>query len=406
MSVDARYEEIVEKFDRQPSRSRPPSVDIDGEPDLTTMPADDTPPFDYEEEQKARPANEKGNGHAPVNGKAHEPSEGAPKASSTKSPADPFAWLRDHEMTDEEAEQIADPTFIEPGFIVESHVVALVARPNGGKTTIMFHLACRWPQLGYQVVYVHADTNPADAKRMRELALARGVRYLTPDLKVGKGMPDVVEEVERLAASDTDLRGWVFIFDTLKKMTNVINKGALRELLALLRKLSARGMTVIVLAHTNKYKNAEGEYQFEGTNDLLADVDELIYFEPLKNPDGSITVSTRKEKSRATIVPMTWDIAPDLTVSARTDYLDVAATVRAAKEREEDAPVIEVITDCLFAKPKKQTEIIEHCRLLKFAERRVRRVLMTYSGELWKSEKQFQKNAWLYTRITRQECTR
>jgi hypothetical protein len=398
MSADARrLDETLALLDSAPQRPRLDGGDIQGEPDITTMPNDDTPHFDYGDEPEAQPANGKVNRHE---------RETSPKSSPMKSPADPFGWLRDHEMTDEEAEQIADPTWIERGFIVESHVVALVARPNGGKTTIMFHLACRWPQLGYHVVYVHADTNPADAKRMRELAQRHGVRYLTPDLKVGKGMPDVVEELERLAASDADLRGWVFIFDTLKKMTNVIHKSALRELLALLRKLSARGMTVIVLAHTNKYKNAEGEYQYEGTADLLSDVDELIYFEPLVNPDGSITVSTRKEKSRAAIVPMTWDIAPDLTVSARTDYVDVAAQVRDAEQREEDAPVIEAVTDCLALRAKKQTEIIEHCRPLKFTEKRVRRVLMTYSGDLWKSERLFQKNAWLYTLATRQEYRR
>jgi hypothetical protein len=310
-------------------------------------------------------------------------------------------------MTDEEAQRIAEPTWVERGLFVESHVVAIVAKPNGGKTTIVFHLACRWPQLGYQVVYVHADTNPADAKRMREIARESGVRYLTPDLKVGKAMPDVVVELEGLAASDADLRGWVFIFDTLKKMANVIHKGALRDLLALMRKLSSRGMTVILLAHTNKYKNAEGEYQYEGTGDLLSDVDELIYFEPRPNPaDGSITVSTRKEKCRAEIVPMTWDIAADRSVRLREEYVDVAEEARAVKQREEDSPVIEAITECLAGGPKKQTEVIEYCRTLKVAEKRTRRVLMAYSGNLWKARRLFQKNAWSYELLPAQESSR
>jgi len=309
---------------------------------------------------------------------------------------DPFSWLEEHEMTDTEVQQIAEATFIEGFFIVEGHLIAIVAKPNGGKTTIVFGLACAWPKLGYQVVYVHADTNPADAKRMHEIARQHNVRYLTPDLKVGKRMLDVVEELEKLASSDADLSGWVFIFDTLKKMTNVIQKSALRDLLMFLRKLSARGMTIIVLAHTNKYKNAEGEYQYEGTADLEADVDELIYFEPRENPDGSLTVSTRCAKRRANIVPMTWDIGKDRSVTRRDEYVDVAGEAQKAKQREEDSAVIEAVTECLSAGSKKQVEIITHCQPLKITEKRVRRVLIAYSGELWKAEKLFEKNAWRY----------
>lgn len=314
--------------------------------------------------------------------------------------ADPFSWLEEHQMTDTEAQEISDPTWIEPGFIVESHLIAIVAKPNGGKTTIIFELACKWAQRGYNVAYVHADTNPADAKRMREKALQHDVRYLTPDLKVGKSMLNVVEELDRMAESPADLAGWVFIFDTLKKMTNVIQKAALRDLLMLLRKLSSRGMTVIVLAHTNKYKNAEGEYQYEGTGDLEADVDELVYFEPRENPDGTLTVSTRCGKRRAHLQPMTWDIGspPDLIVTRRTEYVDVHGETHKAKQQEKDAPVIEAITECLEAGPKKQSEVIQHCKSIA-SERRVRPVLMRYSGELWKAEKLFQKNAWRYELI-------
>src|SRR5262249_4457961 len=125
--------------------------------------ADDERAAIQDAEREYERGNHKANGHA-LNGDAVE------RQAEQQQPGDPFSWLKDHEMTNAEVDKIADPTWIEPGFIVESHVVAVVAKPNGGKTTIVFHLACRWTQLGYQVVYVHADTNPADAKRMREIA--------------------------------------------------------------------------------------------------------------------------------------------------------------------------------------------------------------------------------------------
>lgn len=312
-------------------------------------------------------------------------------------PSDPFAWLEDYELTDTEAEQIADPTWVEPGLIPEGHVVAVAAKPNGGKTTILFHMACKWAAAHYTVVYIHADTNPADAKTMREIAQRHRVRYLTPDMKVGKGMRDVVDQLKMLADGEADLRGHVWLFDTLKKMGNVINKDSLRQLLMLFRKLSARGMTCVLLCHTNKYRNADGEYQFEGTGDLEADSDELIYFEPQENPDGTLTVSTRCAKRRAEIIPMTWDIHRDRTVTQRREYVDVAAQAARQAQREQDEPVIEVITELLTGCTQKQTEILTHCRDLKFTEKRVRAILKRYSGDLWRAEKPFQRGEpWRY----------
>lgn len=321
-----------------------------------------------------------------------------PVATQPKPAADPLAFLSRFQMTKEQAEEISDPTWVEPGLVADGHIVAVVAKPNGGKITILFHLACKWAADPHRtVVFVHADTNPSDAKRMLQIAQRHGVNYLTPDFMLGQSMRNVVEELQQLAQTDVDLTGHVWLFDTLKKMTNVIQKEGLRNLLGLMRKLCMKGMTCVLLAHTNKYKNADGEYQYEGTGDLEADVDELIYFEPQENPDGSLIVSTRCVKRRAEIQPMTWDIARDRTVTTRSEYVDVAAQALQAAQREKDAPVIEAVTDALVSGPKKQTEIIEHCRGFHQTEKRVRAVLRAYSGELWSAEKLFERNAWRYT---------
>lgn len=315
----------------------------------------------------------------------------------TIAPPGPLDWLEAFELTDEEAEQISDPDWIEPGLIPEGHIVAIVAKPNAGKTTILFDLACVLAERGLAVIYVHADTGPADAKKMRETAVNSGVRYLTPDLKVGLSMREVVGQLVTLANSDADLTGQVWLFDTLKKMGDVINKGQLKGLLQLMRKMSARGATLVLLGHTNKYKNADGEYQYEGTADLESDCDELIYFEPKENPDGSLTVSTRCEKRRAEIQPITWDVLSDRTVLRRSEYVDVQAISAKEAQLEIDQPCVEAITEILRDRGSaKQTEVVAYCRDLKLSEKRIRAVLKRYSGELWSAEKQFEKNAWRY----------
>ena len=326
--------------------------------------------------------------------------ENAERASVEAEPADPkrdpLAWLEQFRMSKTEVEQIADPSWIESGLIAEAHIVAIVAKPNGGKTTILFDLACRLPKRGYTVVYVDADTHPADAKQKWERAEKSGVSYLTPDMKVGMSMTNVVEHLQRLADSDVDLSGHVWFFDTLKKMANVIHKESMKATFKLLRKLSGRGMTCVLLGHTNKYRNADGEYQYEGTGDLEADVDELIYFEPQANDDGSLVVSTRCAKRRASIENITWRIDPDRSVVRLDTYVDVAAEIKAREQREQDAAVIEAITDALGDGPKNQTDVLKHCAPLRMTEKRVRHVLRRYSGELWRAERLFQKNAWRY----------
>ena len=318
----------------------------------------------------------------------------------TIAPPGPLDWLEAYELTNEETEQISDPSWVEPDLIPRGHVVVIVGPPGAAKTTITFDLAGVLAGRGYTVIYVHADTGPSEGKKMREQAIETGVRYLTPDLKVGLSMADVVRQLAILANGEADLTGQVWVFDTLKKMGDVISKGSLKSVLQLMRKMSARGATVMALGHTNKYKNADGEYVFEGTGDLASDVDELIYFEPKENPDGSLTVSTRVEKRRAEIRPMTWDIQPDRTVLRRADYVDVQAMSAKEAQMEIDQPCIEAITEFLSAQGgAKQTEVVTYCRELKLTEKRVRAVLKRYSSELWTAEKQFQKNAWRYELI-------
>ncbi len=315
---------------------------------------------------------------------------------------DPLAWMEDNELSAEEVEQISDPAWAESGLFAEGHVIAIVAKPNGGKTTICFHIACRLADR-YTVVYIDADTNPSDAKRKLILAKQHGVRYLTPDLKVGRSMRDVVAELDKLAATDIDLTGHVWFFDTLKKMANVIHKDSLKTVLALMRKLSGRGMTCVLLAHTNKYKNADGEYQYEGTGDLESDVDELIYFEPRENDDGTLTVSTRCQKRRAEIAARTWDIHADRTVTARDHYVDVAAEQRTKDIEDEDAVTIDAIRDGIAEGPKNQTELVKHCAPYGVTAKRLRRVLRRYRGKHWLEATLGSKNAKEYRLIPRAE---
>jgi hypothetical protein len=212
-------------------------------------------------------------------------------------------------------------------------------------------------------------------------------------------MRDVVAQLETLAAGDTDLRGHVWAFDTLKRMTDVINKGSLKHLLGLMRKLSSRGMTCILLGHTNKYRDDTGAYVYEGTGDLESDCDELIYFEPRANDDRSLTVSTRCTKRRANIGEFTWDIDADRTVTKRDGYIDIAAEAAQLKQRAEDETLIAVVTAFLSSGARQQHEIIAHCAQYHFGNKRVHRALKRWRGSLWLEKKLGTNNAIEYVAV-------
>lgn len=306
-------------------------------------------------------------------------------------------WLDEFRLTDEEIAALKDPEWAIENIAPRGHVVAIAAPPGAGKTTVLFHLATQYSD-EFNVVFVHADTNPSDAKSYYERAKEHNVNYLTPDMIVGKSMSHVVTRLEMLANSDADLDGELWIFDTLKKMTDMIDKRQLKELLQILRKLSSRGMTLILLAHTNKHKDAEGKLVFEGTGDLRADVDELIYFEPMKKEDGNLLVSSRPDKVRADLSEMSFEIAPDRTVSVCKSYVDVAKTLADEARLEKDEPVIEIIRLAIVSGETLQSEIINFASSKgSFSVKQVQNVLNFYakdtSQQLWVKKREKENNA-------------
>jgi hypothetical protein len=308
-------------------------------------------------------------------------------------------WLGGFRVSNRELGAISDPEFIIDGLVVAGHLILVAAEPNGGKTTIFMHLSGEMVRKGFHVIYVNADISGGDAKGFGARAEELGVDLLLPDMKVGKSMADVVAELEKMNREAGDYSGLVFVFDTLKKMADVISKRASKDLLRTLRGLTARGATIILLAHTNKYKGDDGKPIYEGTGDLRSDVDELIYLIPEKHSDGSMTVSVEPDKTRAKIKRMTFDIGEDRTVTQREDYVDLLAAQAKEKRREMDQEYIERITEAIEQGLLKQSEIVEHCKSHQISRRQALACLKRYSKgdeQLWVEEKGFARNVKIY----------
>jgi len=293
-------------------------------------------------------------------------------------PVKNFDWAHEFTLTDEQADDIANPKWLYENLIIQGHVIVIPAPPNGGKTTILFHIACMLSIEGYEVVYVNADISGGDAKPMVKQANSAGVQLLLPDMS-GRSMDEVVKQLALMNGSGANFEGVVAFFDTLKKMTDVVSKQKAKELYKLFRSLSAKGMTIVLLAHTNKYTDDDGKPIFEGTADLRSDVDEMIYFEPTKNNDGSMTVTTLPDKVRGAFKPITFLIDADRSVSLADAVIDTLAINKLNKGVANDKPVIEIIDEAIDAGIHSRKDIIEYVHSQGIGTRAIRRVLIAYT---------------------------
>jgi hypothetical protein len=321
------------------------------------------------------------------------------KQGLTSSRDNSLDWTKEFEVTIEEAKAFADPDFIIDGLIVRGQLHIIAAAPNGGKTTIFFHLSGEMVAQGLEVVYVHADVSGGDSKIFVNEAAEEGITLLLPDMKPGKSMSDVVMKLEGMNRDALDLSGKVFVFDTLKKMADLINKSATKRIMSTLRGLTAKGATVICLAHTNKYDGKDGKPIYEGTGDVRSDVDNLIYLIPDKHSDGSMTVSVEPDKQRAALEKMSFKISPEREVTRLDEYQDIAGRKQAQNQKEKDQSVIEKVTVAIRAGKSKQSDIIKDCKANGLSERQSRNVLKRYAkgqAKLWNVRRGAENNSLLY----------
>ena len=310
-------------------------------------------------------------------------------------------------LTSEQVNEIQDPEWLYPNLIIRGHLIVIPAAPNAGKTTIFFHIAEQLVREYLTVYYVNADIGGGDVKEYWARAHQSGVKLLTPDYTF-ESMEAVIEALTAANNDETsNLNDIVFIFDTLKKMTDVINKQSSKKLYKLLRSLTAKGATIVLLAHTNKYNDEEGRPIFEGTGDLRADVDEMIYLIPTNNPDGSMTVSTDPEKIRGDFQKISFEIKKDRSVVALNEFKDTNKINVESKKLEKDREYIDAVLAIISDQRLNQSELVSRGREeYGISSKVIRRVLTAYANgnDGYWSVEVGPKNAKFYQTVTPSLC--
>lgn len=218
------------------------------------------------------------------------------------------SFFEEHTLTKSEADKMLNQKFIVPNLIPQGSINVYPSPPNGGKTSIFTHLSDRMARGGYKVFYINADANPSQLKAQKDKAENSGFNILAPDAKDSGGVAGLLKTLHGLANLDVTLNQAVLILDTMKKFTDMLDKKQVKEFIALLRSLVAKGATVCLLGHTNKYADKDGKLIFEGVGDLRADVDNMIYLYSSLASETVREVTTAPDKTRAMFKPISFRI--------------------------------------------------------------------------------------------------
>lgn len=318
-----------------------------------------------------------------------------------KDPRSILEKFYEKQTTDAMMKNIQDTGYCYLRLIPMSHLIMICAPGNTGKTAFAIHASAEMAKAGFEVLYINADASAPDLKFYHNHAVLNGYKLIAPDLS-NLSSEDVVKLLQELATSTEDLNHLVIVIDTIKKFVDVIQKGQAKAFLKILRSLTAKGVTVIGLGHTNKNQDSSGKLVFEGTGDIRNDVDELYYLESEKI-DGGLKVSTDTSKCRAEVKDITFTIKGKDRAIQIVDYEDIHLKKTLSDQLRKDQPMINFIKKSLMIKERSPTELEAVAKTVGngFTRRNIDKVLRAYSNgdaPLWIATKA-PKNGLIYSLV-------
>ena len=162
---------------------------------------------------------------------------------------------------------------------------------------------------GEDIFYVNADDSFKGLTIKTELAEQYGFNMLAPghlDFKAEM----VIEILAEMIKTDT-ASGKIFILDTVKKFTDLMDKGRSSKFGESVRQFISNGGTVISLAHVNKHRGNDGKVIYSGTTDLVDDGDCAFTIDVINHASDTKTVRFNNFKARG-------DVAQEVTFSYET----------------------------------------------------------------------------------------
>ena len=233
----------------------------------------------------------------------------------------------------------------------------LYAAPNTGKTLIALSLLTDAVKEGRvdpsNVYYLNMDDSGQGLLEKVRIAEEYGFHMLAEGYSEFSAS-EFLSIVRGLIEND-QASGVVIVLDTLKKFTDLMDKGRTSTFTNVIRPFVLKGGTVIALAHTNKNPGKDGKLQYAGVSDIMNDFDCAYIIAPVSDQDGHKFVEFTNTKRRGNVVQnaaYSYCIGNkiqynEILLSVRSVDLNALAPLKQVEAIKSDFEVIAAITTCI-----------------------------------------------------------
>ena len=262
---------------------------------------------------------------------------------------------KSQELAAEQLEQV----YVFDQIALTGQSTALFAPPNTGKTLIALYSLFASIQDGRinaeDTYYIDHDDN--HNALVEKLYLFEEVNaHILADGYEGLNANDFTRQLDEICKRD-QARGKIFLLDTLKKFVDPMNKRQCSEWGRNVRRFTAKGGTIVALAHTNKNFDNDGWPIFAGVSDLVDDAD-AAYLMRVACKDETAqttTVELKNIKRRGDVVDsiaFSFSFDPKISYEERLASVEVVdednlAKIKKAESLSTDIELITVTTNCI-----------------------------------------------------------
>jgi len=258
----------------------------------------------------------------------------------------PLKKLNKFIVTKEKVNDMVESKMIWYDIIALGHISVWSGQGNSGKTTLALQAAKDLAQQGFEVLYFQEDAGAGEFPSMQEHAEKNNYSLLNSTL-AQSSQQELLKFLYDLSLEKSNLSGYVMFFDTLKKFCDIMGKSGTREFFMLMRSLSTKGATIVLLGHNTKRPTNDGKPIFDGVGDTRNDVDELIYIESTEKDDSGFTTITMKpDKVRCVAKPISFKLnTQNLVLVVLDETVDVSSFNQSVSQFERDKPVIDMVKE-------------------------------------------------------------
>ncbi len=302
----------------------------------------------------------------------------------------------------------------------------IYAKPNTGKTLLVLWMLIESIKAGRisgeNVYYINADDDYKGLVYKTSLAEKHGFQMLAPGHNDFESV--ALQGYMRQMIDDGTASGTVIILDTLKKFTDLMDKRKGSAFMDRAREYISNGGTLIMLAHTNKNRDADGKAVFSGTSDVVDDCDCVFILDEVAKTNTTKQVLFENIKCRGDVaneLAFSYSVEEGKHYQYRLESVEPAdknATAKAKEEkiaadaRAKDQEIIDAITEAIEQGITQKTPLIlaaHDCSGI--SKRRLTTILTRYKGtdfskgDLWREEVG-EKNAKTYHLLSAFESTK